>query len=270
MALRRRGKLLGLIMVLSLFLIAPATASASHSWNGYHWARSTSSFDLKMGNSLSGAWQTSYGIALSDWSQSSVLNTVSADAGRRSCRPTRGRVEVCNNTYGQNGWLGQATIWIRGTHIYQGQIKLNDTYYNTSRYNTADERQWVMCQEMGHTLGLDHNDDNFATTTGTCMDYSSQPGAAAANAHPNAHDYAQLVSIYTHLDSGTTVSSRGHAWGKLKDEHAVAAASGPHRHRVPPGWGKSVKKSSDGMREIYVKELPGGEQVVRFINWAEN
>jgi hypothetical protein len=40
-----------------------------------------------------------------------------------------------------------------------------------------------MCQEVGHTFGLDHQDENFNNTNlGTCMDYTNDP---STNQHPN-------------------------------------------------------------------------------------
>lgn len=40
---RLAGATIGAVVVLS----ASLTASASHSWNNYHWARTTSSFTLR-------------------------------------------------------------------------------------------------------------------------------------------------------------------------------------------------------------------------------
>src|SRR5688572_31754287 len=57
-------------------------------------------------------------------------------SAKGKCRPTAGRIEVCNAAYGNNGWLGIAQIWISGAHITQGTTKLNDTYFNTDTYNT--------------------------------------------------------------------------------------------------------------------------------------
>src|SRR6266571_1036837 len=107
-----------------------------------------------------------------------------------------------------NGWLGVAQIWVSGLHIIQGTVKLNDTYFNTSTYNKPEWRNLVMCQEVGHTFGLDHQDTNFSNTNlGTCMDYTSNPLGPPDNEHPNQHDYDELVTIYNHLDSTTTVGT---------------------------------------------------------------
>ena len=88
---------------------------------------------------------------------------------------------------------------------------MNDTYFNTHKYNTPAWRQMVMCQEVGHTFGLDHQDENFDNANlGTCMDYTNDP---STNQHPNQHDYDELALIYKHLDSTTTVGTASAASG---------------------------------------------------------
>ena len=59
----------------------------------------------------------------------------------QNCRATLGRVEVCNGNYGNTGWLGIAGIYLSGTHITKGYVKVNDTYFNTATYNTPEWRQ---------------------------------------------------------------------------------------------------------------------------------
>ena len=160
-----------LLFVLILALAVPAFAN--HSWGGYHWARTSNPFALKVGDNVSSQWDAILNTTISDWSKSTVcdLTKVAGQATGR-CRGTSGRDEVCNGTYGNNGWLGVASISITGvTHITLGTVKLNDTYFNTSKYNTTPWRNLVSCQEVGHTLGLDHQDTNFNNANlGTCMD----------------------------------------------------------------------------------------------------
>jgi len=174
---------------------------ASHSWGGYHWARTSNPLNLKLGDNVTSQWDSYLATSSADWTQSTVLNTtvVAGQSGSRKCSPVAGTVQICNNTYGNNGWLGIASIWLSSGHISQGTVKMNDTYYNTATYNTPAWRNLVMCQEIGHTFGLDHQDENFDNPNlGTCMDYTSSPGT---NQHPNQHDYDMLVSIYSHTDS---------------------------------------------------------------------
>src|SRR5437870_1431676 len=100
-----RSSLLVALASLAFAGVAP-TASATHSWGGYHWARTANPAAIKLGNNVSaGAWKTALDNASSDWSASDVLNTtvVTGLANPKNCRGTTGRVEVCNSTYGNNG-----------------------------------------------------------------------------------------------------------------------------------------------------------------------
>src|SRR5215218_3945349 len=203
-----------LAVLLALVAFSPA-AQANHSWGKYHWARTSNPFTLQLADNVSSTWDSYLATTSSDWSDSSasssagVLDTSIIPGTRNptTCTPTSRRVEVCNAAYGTDGWLGVAQIWVSRRHIVQGTTKVNDTYFSTGKYNTPVWRQMVMCQEVGHTFGLDHQDENFNNTNlGTCMDYTSNPLGPPSNLQPNQHDYDQLDTIYSHLDSTTTVA----------------------------------------------------------------
>ena len=237
-----------------------SVAGATHSWGGYHWARTANPFTLKLGDNVSGAaWDLSLATASADWSLSGVLDTaiVTGSTNQKNCKPVAGRVEVCNSKYGNNGWLGIAGIYASGGHITQGYVKLNDTYFNTASYNTPAWRNLVMCQEIGHTLGLDHQDEKFDNLNlGTCMDYTSDP---SSNQHPNAHDYEMLETIYAHLDSTTTV---GQSVSSARQNEDVD-------HSDPSTWGKEISKSHDGHSSIFERDFGGGRKAFTFVFWAK-
>ena len=250
-----------LVVALLVTMGFVAFLTATHSWGGYHWARTSNPFTLKLGDNVSSAWDSYLGTTSSDWSLSNVLDTtiVAGQSPSRNCRPTSGRVEVCNSTYGNNGWLGMAQIWISGLHIVQGTVKVNDTYFNTATYNTSAWRNLVMCQEVGHTLGLDHQDTNFNNTNlGTCMDYTNYP---ETNQHPNVHDYNELELIYAHLDSFTTLSSAT-ATSKLPPAMRDIDFEGPGQ------WGRLVATTRNGKTAIYELDFGGGHKVFTFVIWA--
>jgi hypothetical protein len=171
-------------------------------------------------------------------------------------------VEVCNASYGRNGWLGVAQIWISGSHITKGIVKVNDTYFSMSAYNSAAWRQFVMCQEIGHTFGLGHTDETHNNPNqGTCMDYTNDPdgGAGGAspddpnNQHPNSHDYGQLETIYGgHTDSINTVGA------------ASARTAGESGRAIPDPSGAETGGVSE-----YATELGGGNRIITFIIWAD-
>lgn len=235
-----------------------SVASANHSWGGYHWARTSNPFTLKVGDNVTSAWDSFLGTTASDWSQSTVLDMTVVPGGVKNvkrCNPTLGRDEVCNGSYGNNGWLGVAQVWVSGLHITQGTVKVNDTYFNSSTYNSPAWRNLVICQEVGHTLGLDHQDENFNNPNlGTCMDYTNDP---STNQHPNQHDYDELETIYTHLDSTTTVGQSALSHGSAVDVNEARE------------WGQTVRSSADGKTSLFVRDLGLGRKVFTFVTWAE-
>lgn len=246
------------VAVVIITSIMVSSASAAHSWGGYHWARQSNPFTLKLSSNLSSSWQPFLATTSADWSASSVLDTtvVSGTKNPKTCKPTAGRVEVCNSKYGNNGWLGLAQIWISGgTHITQGAVKMNDTYMTRAPYNTTAEKNHVMCQEVGHTLGLGHQDESGAAL-GTCMDYSSDTGSQ----HPNTHDYEQLEQIYAHLDSTTSV-----------DTTATSSAAADNSDlNNGQNWGRRVFRSRSGLVEVYEKQYKDGSKIISFVNLASH
>lgn len=193
-------------------LLAAATAggaSANHAWNDYHWARTSNPFTLTVQNAMSTSWTTYFGVAIADWDRSAVMVLVpTVVSSQRQCRAPLGKVRVCDATYGYNGWLGLATISIdTAHHITKGSAKMNDTYFALSQYNNINEKQHVLCQEVGHDFGLGHQDES-GISLNTCMDYyHNTSDTDTKSTHPNQHDYDQLAIIYSHTDSYSTATA---------------------------------------------------------------
>jgi hypothetical protein len=255
------------VFVLMFALAAfPAAVDASHSWGNYHWARSSNPITIRVIDSMTSNWDDNLGIAISDWNSSSVLNVVT-EAGstttstRRNCRPVAGKVRSCNYTYGRNGWLGVAQIWASGSHITQGTAKMNDSYLASSSYSET-ARQHVICQEIGHLWGLDHQDESGADLN-TCMDYAD----ALDNPHPNAHDYQQLQTIYSHLDGGALAPDAdaldAESLGKAPAGFANADL------QAVESWGALVSESANGHAALYMRDFGKGFQIFTFVFWAE-
>ena len=195
-------KVLTLALAITAFAAIAGTATASHSWGGYHWARTANPLAITVVNANTSDWVNNLDAAIADWDRSTVLNVVKVSGSLdKRCRPVAGKVKSCNGAYGKNGWLGLAQIWLSGVHISQGTAKMNDSYLSTASY-TETNRQHVMCQEIGHDWGLGHQDESGADLN-TCMDYAN----ALDNPAPNQHDFDQLVTIYAHLDSSTTIAT---------------------------------------------------------------
>jgi hypothetical protein len=247
---RRLAATAALVLALAL----PGVTSANHSWGSYHWARTANPFTLRVIDSMTSNWDDNLDVAISDWTASSVMNLVKeagsdAQKTRKRCAAVSGKVHACNATYGYNGWLGLAQIWASGNHITQATAKMNDSYLASSSY-TETNRQHVICQEIGHDWGLDHQDESGADLN-TCMDYSN----ALDNPHPNNHDYQQLETIYGHLDSTTTVAAMPAGFANAD----VSAQS---------AWGRMVARSADGSESIFVRDFGNGFRIITHVFWA--
>lgn len=241
----------------AVLLVASFAANASHTWNNYHWARSSSPFTLQVIDSNTSNWDDELALALNQWSQSSVLDmqvTSSDDSSRarKQCRAVSGKVRSCNASYGNNGWLGLASINLDSNgHISQGTSKMNDSY--SSYFASQDERRHVMCQELGHTLGLGHTSED-GSSQGTCMDYSQSANSTA----PNQHDYDQLVAQYSHTD-GYNSNAR---LAQLSAEQKSMAGQNPMGVRVRKGVFDEMWVAPDGKGGVWVHHVtlaPGFE-----------
>jgi hypothetical protein len=251
-----------------------ASLSADHSWNDYHWARTTSSFALTVVNSTTTEWDQYVAGAASDWSTSTKLdmtqnlNGSTADLDRRHCSAITGQVHICNFAYGYNQWLGIAGISIdTDGHIFTGYVKLNDSYFSSSFYDTYDWRRSVVCQELGHTIGLDHQDEDFYNDPlYTCMDYQDPPFP-----NPNQHDYDELEAIYAHTDSFNsyvTSGGGGGGGGSCKAPPGKGCnKAGVPQGEVPGEWGISLGRR--GQLERFLRIDADGTRHLTFVTWAQ-
>jgi hypothetical protein len=250
-------------------LAPPATAGIGYQWGDYHWNKSPV-FQVALGDNVSGVWDAQLALASTQWSSNGTPLTTSVTGGgtnAKTCKPTAGRVEVCNSKYGQNGWLGIASIWASGNHITQGTVKLNDSYFSTPSYNKAEWRDLVACQEIGHTFGLGHIDENFNNVNkGTCMDYTNAPSGGTLNGFdygpsnrgPSSGDFDLLTQIYAaHL---------GETGGAAAAKSPSAAAVGNSQ----ADWGRAQGHGGpNGMADEFVKDLGDGQVIVTHVFWAE-
>jgi hypothetical protein len=256
---RRRS----LAVLLALVVVsATSTATfANHAWGNYHWARTSNPFTLKVGDNVTSIWDGQLSTAISDWSKSNVMDlTKVAGTSNKRCSMVAGTVQVCNGTYGNNGWLGLASINVTGgVHITQGSAKMNDTYFNSATYNNPNEKLHVMCQEVGHTFGLGHTSED-GSSQNTCMDYFSNTGANAGSTtstHPNQHDFDMLSSIYSHLDSSTTIGASAMMAGQSEVTED------------PNSWGSLTSQSRNGRSTTYDRANSDGSHTITHVFWSE-
>lgn len=112
-------------------------------------------------------------------------------------------IEIEEGGDADSSWLGLASVRIGGDgHIVSAGVTMNRTLL--ARYGPRVAAH-VLCQEMGHLLGLDHQrqaddscmDDCQGRGSGWLQCLDSEDGAT-----PNAHDAEQLSVIYEHAVDG--------------------------------------------------------------------
>lgn len=231
-------------LMLACAISAPAAALPTQSWNGYHWAR-TGPLAIQIGSNVGSAWSSYVATAITQWTAAKNIDFVpiAGSTTAATCDPVFGTVQVCDASYGKTGWLGYATVYTSGTVIVEATVKLND-YYFTGGYDTAAWRAMTACQEIGHTLGLAHNDTvRTDVNKGTCMDYTNDPtgtkggaNGTLANIAPAASDFAALGGIYATLDTTQLASTKpGYRTG---DGYYIGrdADSAPQALPEPASW----------------------------------
>ena len=262
-----------LAVVTATILLIAAPAQASHSWGSWHWHRTANPFTLTVRNSLTDArtpiggqnWPALLGPVASDWSGSTVLDLAvqpqsAADlAARPLCAPELGAVRVCNAPNPDVTWLGLATVYPNPTrgisHVIAATAQLNDTWFGTSLYNATNARH-VLCQEVGHTFGLDHQSESGADLN-TCMDYAE----ALDNPSPNSHDFQQIQTIYSHLDSAGGIGS------PTSTSSVKKAAAGPTGLPEFPTGYHGTGEHSPGHSDVFVTKHDG-MTLVHYVTWA--
>ncbi len=202
-----------LVTAVTVLLVGAAPVLANNAWNGYHWADGSGdphdgSITLTLVNNLT-EYGGLYGDVVDDWDSGTsgfggplTLSTASAArpiacdnvATEAAGDEIVGRIHVCNKRYGTNGWLGLARIWLGADgHIDAGVALMNDTYMlDDSTYADANAQRHVLCQEVGHTFGLDHVGGPKKVS---CM--NDRWGLwDPAFIGPNEHDFDTLNAIY--------------------------------------------------------------------------
>lgn len=248
---------------------------ANHSWGSYHWSTPDGVVTAPIRDHTTGTWPTRVAIARTDWNNSDHINSALTQdgSGESDCSIRVGEIHVCNDDYGDNGWLGIASISAyrgRYAHIAGGVTKLNDFYFDTYTYqgekvyDTPAWRQLVACQEIGHDYGLGHQNENFGTdATDSCMEYTYDP---TNNQHPDFHDYDQLIAIYSHDlpsdggDGGTTDPGPGNGNKGGKKKLGTPGNS-------PAEWGQAIAFDAKGRPNVY-KRSTASYDIITHVTWA--
>jgi hypothetical protein len=275
--MRKRGVVVAVVLAVSLVVVWTVPAQANHQWSNYHWSQQSSPLTVSLIDSTTSPWSSMLTTASNDWNASSALNTQlsngdSSASTRSACDPVQNKVRVCNYNYGNTGWLGLAQIWLylgKGHHIAQGVVEANDYYFGSSSYtyNNTNEQLHVICQEVGHTIGLDHQDESGASLN-TCMDYFHNTSTSTLSTHPNQGDYDELLCIYDPSKSGQTITSTISVPGDGSYTHTCKGTGhlDGSKPRGGPGGGPPPNHSRN---DTVTVSRVGAFSVVAFIYWAD-
>ena len=133
-------------------------ALSSASVCAYEWPVDTLPLSISLGDNVSAEWTVPLDRAAADWSVSPVLDVRVRKGSVRdnsNCKARRGKVEICNEFYGENNWLGLATLTVSGNLIESAIVRLNETYFAQAPYSDYAWRNMVMCHEVGQ-IGRAH------------------------------------------------------------------------------------------------------------------
>ncbi len=188
-----------ILIALALLVLPTSVALASNAWATHHW--SSDNLAPTVSDRTKGSF---YDVptAVEEWADlSAPINPVITSKNN-------GNIKVSEAT--SNFWLGLARVFLdEDGHITKGEVKLNTMILSRPEFGplAADH---VLCQELGHVLGLDHS-----LLTTSCMNGSNLGSATS----PDSHDNVTLGNIYSHPDGISDDSGGGGPPCSKKPDH---------------------------------------------------
>lgn len=177
---RRAVATWGVIFALAL-VIGTGAVMGSHRWGCWKYA----DFSINWYNGGGGSYWTYYEQEAqtdsNSWHNYTDVSLVDSGSGSTD------HINAYSGNYGQNGWLGLASILgYSGCTVRNGRAQLNNSYLGNGSYSSTNIKH-VACQEVAHLFGLNHNRGSSTT----CMN-----DTILTAPQPNTHDRDLINSIY--------------------------------------------------------------------------
>lgn len=198
-----RPKLFAFIFVLvGAIVLLPSIASASHSWNvaagiPYHWQKyGPEPSGALILDKTNGSWPSYVASAASTWNNGTTTVDFFRYVGSDCGLLPDGYATVCNADYtdscgGYVDWVGCTDplgVNSQTGHWVKAQVRFDD---NVPGFTWTDaKRQEVACHELGHVLGLLHDQPTGCLESVATGNYTT----------PAAHDYEQANANHNHTD----------------------------------------------------------------------
>jgi hypothetical protein len=188
---------------------------------------------LTVVNALDSTWKTYFDAAVHDWDSGTpdalTLSTQVASAPDPACGIIEGVLKMCNNNFGDTGWMGVNNV-VQYDNLIAGSVGMLNEFY----FGTRDDakRQYTMCHEMGHGFGLPHTDTlMWNLNKRNCLDYTNRP---KTNTRPGTINYQRLANVYGTVES-TSVGNK-----------TTGTVVGPNTSTLSPTFDNTNAGNDDG------------------------
>lgn len=165
-----------------------------------HWPGSTKPREISYINNLSPMYSKWLPKAIASWNLAGEGAIHLQEGGNAPIQIT-----VTSGNFGATGWVGVVTTTNSEIMTF-APMKVNDYYLRCMSYlNTDSQRLFVVIHELGHTFGMEHNNENFSDAN-KCdpMDYTGDTDGSisgqCSNLYPNKDSSEKIKAKYANTD----------------------------------------------------------------------